>query len=65
MSAIMWKNADKLRKNVDKLHTNADKLQKRKGMKKLQYRKVISTYLFLFMYSLYYIFQSRESTYGT
>jgi hypothetical protein len=35
------------------------------GMKMLRYRKVMSSYLPIFTYDIYYIFQSRVSTYST
>ena len=57
LSAIMQKNEDNLWENADK--------QGQAGMKKLQYRKVMSNNLSVFRYGLSYIFQSHESTYGT
>ena len=53
---MMWKNAGNLWKNGDK--------QGQAGMKKLQYRKVMSNNSSVFTYGLSYIFQSHESTYG-
>jgi hypothetical protein len=52
-----------MRKNEDNLWKNADK-QGQVGMKKLQYKKVMSNNLSIFTYGLSYIFQSHESTYS-
>ncbi len=53
-----------MQKNEDNLWKNADK-QGQAGMKKLQYRKVMSNNLSVFAYVLSYMFQSHKSTYGT